>query len=47
MAALFESDVISDSGKTNHKLLHFRSLFESDVISDSGKTIYKINKIYP
>ena len=34
----FESDVISDSGKTFNPSRLDRSGFESDVISDSGKT---------
>ena len=34
----FESDVISDSGKTFFVAAFGKSVFESDVISDSGKT---------
>ena len=35
----FESDVISDSGKTRQLDSASLGMFESDVISDSGKTI--------
>ena len=34
----FESDVISDSGKTTYSGKFAMFWFESDVISDSGKT---------
>ena len=36
--ALFESDVIPDSGKTDSFFQTRRTRFESDVIPDSGKT---------
>ena len=35
---MFESDVISDSGKTRFRAGLRNHVFESDVISDSGKT---------
>ena len=35
---MFESDVISDSGKTHRHFVSDLDWFESDVISDSGKT---------
>ena len=36
---MFESDVISDSGKTRWAICLYAGRFESDVISDSGKTL--------
>ena len=38
ISAGFESDVISDSGKTRQLRFINADGFESDVISDSGKT---------
>ena len=38
VGAMFESDVIPDSGKTNGFSICSCAMFESDVIPDSGKT---------
>ena len=36
---MFESDVISDSGKSHEEECDASGGFESDVISDSGKSV--------